>query len=165
MPVRVANSGEIYQPGERLPERDRWLQTLAYLMDGAIPVGRWTIGIDPLLGLLPGIGDVLGALISMVIVVRAVQAGIPRIAIARMMTNIAIDTFVGSIPVFGDAFDFAYKSNLKNLRIYEEALFDTRRATVRHWSFFLAVFLALAAAAAAVVYILIALFRVLLSAH
>jgi len=50
----------------------------------------------------------IGALISMTIVARAVQAGIPRIAIARMVANIAIDTFVGSIPFFGDAFDFAY---------------------------------------------------------
>ena len=64
----------------------------------------------------------LGALIGMLIVMRAVQAGIPRVAIARMMTNIAIDTFVGSIPIFGDAFDFVYKSNIKNLRIYEDAL-------------------------------------------
>src|SRR6185369_7597930 len=129
MPVQVRNSGEIYQPGERLPANDRWMEQLAQLMDGAIPIGPWKIGLDPLLGLVPGIGDVIGALISMVIVVRAVQMGIPRVAIARMMANIAIDTLIGSIPVVGDAFDFAYKSNFKNLRIYEQALYDRRRAT------------------------------------
>src|SRR5215471_1541050 len=132
MPVRVANSGEIYGKEERLPTPDPWIAHLAYLMDGAIPIGRWSIGIDPLLGLIPGIGDLLGALISMVIVMRAVQAGIPRIAVARMMANIAVDTLIGSIPLFGDAFDFAYKSNLKNLRIYEQSLIDRRAATVRN---------------------------------
>ena len=159
MPVRVRNSGEVYGVGERLPQRDRWMEHLAYLMDGAIQVGPWSIGLDPLIGLVPGFGDLIGALISMVIVGRAVQAGIPRIAIARMVTNIAIDTLVGSIPLFGDAFDFAYKSNIKNLRIYEQSLFTGRAATARHWGFFLALFAGLAAIGAGLVYGIIALVR------
>jgi hypothetical protein len=61
-----------------------------------------------------------------------------------MLANINIDTLVGSIPVFGDAFDFAYKSNLKNLRIYEQSLIDPRDATTRHWGFFIALFLVVA---------------------
>jgi Domain of unknown function (DUF4112) len=65
-------------------------------------------------------------------VTRDVQADIPRVAVARMLANITSDTFVGSIPVFGDALDFAYKSNLKNLRIYEQSLIDPRGATTRH---------------------------------
>ncbi len=66
--------------------------------------------------MIPGVGDLIGALISMVIV-RAVQAGVLRIAITRMMANLVIDTLVGSIPIFGDAFDFAFKTDLKNLRL------------------------------------------------
>jgi hypothetical protein len=128
-------------------------------MDGAIPMGRWSIGLDPLIGLIPGVGDLIGALISMVIVVRAVQAGVPRIAVARMLANITIDTLVGSIPVFGDAFDFAYKSNLKNLRIYEQSLNDRRAATVRHWGFFIALFLVVAVGFAAIAVGLFALAR------
>jgi hypothetical protein len=159
VPVRVPNSGEIYRPGERLPARDHWMEVLANLMDGAIPIGRWKIGLDPLLGLIPGIGDLIGALISMAIVVRAVQAGIPRIAVARMVTNIAIDTFVGSIPLLGDAFDFGFKSNLKNLKIYEESLYDARSAKARHWGFFLALFVAVGAVAAIFIYGLIAILR------
>jgi Domain of unknown function (DUF4112) len=111
-----------------------------------IPVGCWSIGLDPLIGLIPSVGDLIGALISMVIVVRAVQAGIPRVAVARMLANITIDTLVGSIPVFGDAFDFAYKSNLKNLQIYEQSLIDPRAAATRHWGFFSALFFVVAAA-------------------
>jgi hypothetical protein len=152
MPVRVQNSGEIYRPGERLPAQDRWMEHLARLMDGAVPIGPWSIGIDPLLGLIPGIGDIIGAVISMLIVARAVHAGIPRVAIARMMSNIAIDTLIGSIPLFGDAFDFAYKSNLKNLRIYERSLYDRRTETARHWGFFAALFLAIGAVFAAIVF-------------
>jgi hypothetical protein len=159
MPVRVPNSGEVYGAGERLPSHDPWIAQLAYLMDGAIPMGRWSIGLDPLIGLIPGIGDLIGALISMVIVVRAVQAGIPRIAIARMMANITVDTLIGSIPLFGDAFDFAYKANLKNLRIYEQSLIDRRAATVRNWGFFIAVFLVAAAGLAGIMLGLLALMR------
>ena len=102
--------------------RDPVIDTIAHIMDGLIPIGRWRIGLDSFLGLIPGFGDIIGAAIGMVIVLRAVQAGIPRIAIAHMMTNIAIDTLVGAIPFLGDAFDFVYKSNTKNMRIYEEAL-------------------------------------------
>lgn len=158
MPVRVQNA-DVYSREERLPAPDPWIRHLAYLMDGAIPIGRWSFGLDPLIGLVPGIGDLIGALISMVIVVRAVQAGIPRVAVARMMTNIAIDTLVGSIPVFGDAFDFAYKSNLKNLRIYEECLWDRHAGTARHWAFFIALFLAAGAAVASITYGLVLLVR------
>ena len=128
-------------------------------MDGVIPIGRWSFGLDPLLGLIPGIGDLIGAMISMLIVVRAVQAGVPRIAVARMMTNIAIDTLIGSIPIAGDAFDFAYKSNLKNLRIYEQSLYAGHAETARHWGFFIVLFAGIAGAIAGVVYGLVALVR------
>jgi len=122
-------------------------------MDGAIPIGRWSIGIDPLLGLIPGIGDLIGAMISMLIVIRAVQAGIPRIAVARMMTNIAIDSLVGAIPVLGDAFDFAFRANLKNLRIYEQSLYAQPAGAARHWGFFFALFAGVAAIIAGVMYV------------
>jgi hypothetical protein len=157
MPVRVRNSGDVYRADERLPGPDPWIRQLANLMDGAIPIGRWSFGLDPLIGLIPGIGDLLGALISMIIVARAVQGGIPRIAVARMLANITIDTVVGSIPIFGDAFDFGFKSNLKNLRIYEEAAYDHRTASVRHWLFFVSMFLVLALGLAGLVMGLLAL--------
>lgn len=159
MPVKVGRSGEVYRPGERLPARDHWIEYLAYLMDGIIPIGPWSIGLDPLLGLIPGFGDVIGALVSMLIVARAVQAGIPRIAVARMMTNIAVDTLVGAIPVIGDAFDFAYKANLKNLRIYEDALYDRRRAAQRHVGFFVLLLIGLILLLAAGAFGVLALIR------
>jgi hypothetical protein len=151
--------GEVYRAGEPLPAPDPWIRHLAYLMDGAIPIGRWSIGLDPLIGLIPGIGDLIGALISMIIVARAVQVGVPRVAVARMLTNIAVDTVVGSIPVFGDAFDFGFKSNLKNLRIYEESLLDRRNSAARHWVFFVSLFVVLAVGIAGIVIGILALAR------
>src|SRR4051794_14266785 len=138
---------EVYRAGEPLPVRrhDPFIETIAHVMDGLIPIGRFSIGLDSIIGLIPGIGDIIGALIGMLIVLRAVQAGIPRVAIARMMTNIAIDTFVGAIPLIGDAFDFVYKSNQMNMRIYEEALDGPQRSNARHWLFFILLFVGVAA--------------------
>lgn len=135
MAIRIDRTREVYRAGEPLPTPDPWVRQLAHLMDDGIRIGKVTIGLDPLLGLVLGIGDLLGAIISMLIVARAVQSGIPRVAVARMLANIAIDTLVGSIPLFGDAFDFGWKSNLKNVRIYEDALARDRGATARHWGF------------------------------
>lgn len=135
---------EVFRAGEPLPvrRRDPVIQAVAHVMDGLIPIGRFRIGLDSILGLIPGLGDVIGALVGMVIVLRAVQAGIPRVAIAHMMTNIAIDTLVGAIPFLGDAFDFVFKSNAKNMQIYEEALERRPGSTARHWWFFVALFAA-----------------------
>jgi len=151
---------EVFAAGERLPGRDPFAEKIAWMMDGMFKVGPWSIGLDGLMGLIPGFGDIAGAVIGMIIVLRAAQAGVPRIAIARMTANIAIDTFVGSIPILGDAFDFAYKSNTKNLRIYEDALRRGSRASnARHWGFFLGVFLLVAGVMVVFVLGLLALFR------
>jgi hypothetical protein len=107
-------------------------------MDDAIPFGRWRFGLDATIGLVPGFGDALGALISLAIVARAVSVGVPKVAVARMVANIVIDALVGAIPFAGDAFDFAFKANRKNLRIYQESLEGDRRAELRHWAFFAA---------------------------
>lgn len=144
MPVRTATKTELYQAGEPLPTRDRWMETLAWLMDSSIPIGPWSIGLDSMIGLIPGFGDLAGAVVSLLIVLRAMQAGVPRVAIARMMSNIVIDSVLGSIPVGGDLFDMAYKSNMKNLRIYEESLARGHRGNRRHWIFFLAVVIVVA---------------------
>ena len=154
---------EVFRAGERLParRRDPVAEKIAWVMDGLIPMGRWSIGLDGILGLIPGLGDVACALIGMLIVLRAVHAGIPRVVIARMMTNIAIDTFVGSIPLLGDAFDFMYKSNAMNLRLYEDALNEgnSRAARARHWGFFIALFAGIALFLVVIVMGIVALYH------
>ena len=119
-----------------LPQEDPLLEWLAWLMDESIPLGPWKIGLDGLLGFIPGIGDMAGASVSALIIARAMQAGISRGAIARMVVNVAADSLLGSLPLAGDLFDFAYKSNIRNLEIYREALRGERRPA-KDWAFIL----------------------------
>ena len=77
-----------------------------------------------------------GASVSALIIARAMQAGISRGAIARMVVNVAADSLLGSLPLAGDLFDFAYKSNIRNLEIYREALRGERRPA-KDWAFIL----------------------------
>jgi hypothetical protein len=79
-----------------------------------IPGTRYRIGLDGLLGFLPGIGDTIGALLSLYILFEAIQLGIPGTTLLRMVANIGLDTVVGAIPVVGDVFDIAWKANKKN---------------------------------------------------
>jgi hypothetical protein len=107
---------------------------LARLLDDAIPIPgtSYRIGIDPLLGLVPGIGDLLGALLSSWLLVVASRLGAPRAVLARMGLNVAIDAIVGAIPFAGDLFDAGWKANLRNLRLVEgwlERPAPTRRAS------------------------------------
>jgi uncharacterized protein DUF4112 len=134
--------------------RDRELERVALLarvMD--------TYYLDPILGaLLPGIGDVIGALIGGYIVVVAVRRKLAPVVIARMVMNIGLDMAVGAIPVLGDAADFAFKSNQMNARLLTARASANVRSTWRDWA---AVVGALAAVAGAMALIVYVMFRVL----
>jgi hypothetical protein len=113
---------------------DPLAEQLAWLMDSSIGVGRFSIGLDALIGLIPGLGDVLTTMVSVLIVGRAMQNGVHRAAILRMLVNLSIDTVVGAIPIVGDFFDVAYKANIKNMQIYRESMSGTR-APLKDWAF------------------------------
>jgi hypothetical protein len=108
---------------------DPWIEKLAYVMDSSIPLGRWRIGLDGIIGLIPGLGDLIGALVSALIVAAGVQARLPRSAIARMVANVAIEAAVGVVPFLGDLFDMAWKANTKNVEIFRQALKGERSRT------------------------------------
>jgi hypothetical protein len=97
------------------------LRRFSYWLDEGIPIPgtRIRIGLDPILGLIPGAGDAAGAILSGAIVVESLRQRISRYAVLRMAANIAIDTVIGSVPVLGDLFDAGWKSNQKNLAILE----------------------------------------------
>lgn len=105
------------------PQVER-LRRLARLLDSAIeiPGTQFRFGLDPIIGLVPGIGDVIGAIFSTLIIFQAARLGASRAILIRMMTNVAVDTLVGEIPLFGDLFDFGWKSNTRNIALLEQHL-------------------------------------------
>ncbi len=102
----------------------RRVRRLSYLLDNAIriPGTRYRIGLDPLLGLLPGGGDFLGTALSAYIVLEAAKLGLPRETLVKMVTNILFDTMTGTVPVLGDLVDVTWKANTKNIALLEEYL-------------------------------------------
>lgn len=76
-------------------------------------------GWDPIIGLVPGAGDVATASFSLTLLYRAITLGVPRVVIARMLLNVLIDLVAGAVPFVGDLFDFAWKSNSRNLVLLE----------------------------------------------
>lgn len=96
------------------------LEKLAWWLDRSVPIGRWRIGIDPILGLMPGIGDTLGAGLSLYIVYEAARLGAPGGLLLRMLGNVLAETLVGVVPVIGDLFDAAWKANTRNMRLIHQ---------------------------------------------
>lgn len=104
------------------------IRRLAWLLDDAIRLpGGFRVGLDGIVGLIPGIGDVLGLAASSYIIIRARSFGVPGVVLARMIGNVALEFVVGTIPILGDLFDFAYKANRRNLALMERYLVDERR--------------------------------------
>lgn len=97
------------------------MRQISQLLDGAIviPGTKQRIGIDPILGLIPGGGDTVSALMSGYIIIEAARMGLPRRALMQMVGNLLIDTAAGSVPVVGDIFDVVSKANLRNMQIVE----------------------------------------------
>lgn len=97
------------------------LANLARLLDDMfhIPGTNIRFGLDPLIGLIPGFGDFITSIASFLIIYAGWQRGLPRVTITRMVANVAIDTLLGSVPIVGDVFDVAWKSNRKNLNLLQ----------------------------------------------
>jgi len=99
-----------------------WLRRLSRALDDCIPVPgtRHRIGLDPLLGLVPGLGDIIAGLLGTLVLFEAVRRRLPRMTQLRITLNILIDTVLGAIPVVGDAFDAVWKTNLRNTALLEQ---------------------------------------------
>jgi hypothetical protein len=128
---------KVNEPGRRAAASavEPWLVRLVFLLDQAVrvPGTRWRVGLDPIIGLLPGGGDALGALLSAGVVLAAARHGVPRIVLARMVFNIGVDALIGAVPLAGDLFDFAWKANTRNLRLLEAHASGRRRPGWRDW--------------------------------
>jgi Domain of unknown function (DUF4112) len=134
----VRSGGEILRWLERTarelgPEEEIALHRvarLAYWLDDRfrIPGTRRRIGVDGLLGLIPGIGDTATALLASYIVLEAARLGVPRSLLARMLANVGIDYVIGLVPLVGDVADLAWKANRRNARMLRDHLVTRRGA-------------------------------------
>jgi hypothetical protein len=97
------------------------LRRLSYLLDNSIPIPGtpFRIGLDSIIGLVPGVGDLVGGAFSLYIILQAAKLGAPRSLLARMGWNVAIDVLVGAVPLLGDLFDAGWKANVRNLALLE----------------------------------------------
>jgi len=110
------------------------LERIAWLLDSAIPLpGGFRLGLDSLIGLIPVVGDVFSALLSMYIIGMGVRQGASKLLIIKMISNVLIDTSIGMVPVFGDLFDIANRANYRNvtlLRDYFDQPIQAKRASL-----------------------------------
>ncbi len=113
------------------------LRQAARLLDSAFQVPGTTrrIGLDPILGLIPGIGDLVSPLFTIGLIWQARDLGVSRIVQLRMIVNVAVDMLLGIVPVVGDLFDFVWKSNDKNLALLEAHAEEVRPAALADWLF------------------------------
>jgi hypothetical protein len=108
----------------RRTDAPHWAEQLVRFLDDGIvvPGTGYRIGVDGLLGMLvPVLGDATTAAGSLSLFWLAVQRGVPRVVLARMALNVGIDALIGSVPIVGDLFDFAWKANRKNLALIERS--------------------------------------------
>jgi hypothetical protein len=113
------------------------LRRLSRLFDSAfqIPGTRFRFGLDPIIGLIPGIGDLASPVLTILILWHGVAARLPKIVLARMVLNAAIDAGLGAVPIVGDVFDFAWKANDWNLALLERHAMPDAKASTFDWLF------------------------------
>jgi hypothetical protein len=149
-----------------MPERSfriaRRLQRLAWLLDNSIPLpfagGRYRIGLDALIGLVPGIGDVIGTVVSAYIIAQSARIGAPRAILVRMAVNVAVEALVGMVPLAGDLFDAGWKANQRNvalLRAWLKHPAGTQRASAAFLVQLVLLLLALLAGVTALAWLLV----------
>ena len=105
-----------------------------------IPGTSIRIGLDPILGLIPGIGDMIANLAGSAIILIAAQYRLPKIVLLRMGLNVALNAMIGAIPVFGDVFSIWFRSNVKNAQLLERYVgTEGRVSNFSNWIFVIAV--------------------------
>ena len=162
--MRVTPSSEVRLSALSRPEiadpRIADVETLARWLDYAFVLpGGFRFGFAPFLDLIPGIGDVADAMLSLYIVLRAIQLGVPRVALTRMVVNIGIETAAGSIPFAGAFFDSVFKANRRNFHLVQAHVYDPHRQPARDWSFLLITALILLAGLALPIFLIVKLLQ------
>jgi uncharacterized protein DUF4112 len=125
------------------------LRRIAELLDSAfaLPGTSYRIGLDPIIGLIPMVGDLASPIFTIGLLWQAYDLGIPKVVQLRMIFNAGIDALIGAIPFVGDLFDFAWKANQWNLVLLERHAYEERHAAVGDWVFVVAMIVLLVAIA------------------
>jgi NAD/NADP transhydrogenase beta subunit len=154
---------EILKPMPSLRRRaenlfsDENLDWFAHLLDDwfRIPGTPIRLGLDGLIGLIPGLGDMLAGIASFVLIFAAWVRGVPSVTLVRMMVNLGLDVVIGSIPFLGDIFDIAWKANRRNYRLMVRHLRQPHRHTWKDYAFLLGLLAAVLAILATPIVVLI----------
>lgn len=123
---------------ERFHDAEARIHRVTHILDDLVPIpgtGQ-RIGVDPVVGLVPVVGDVVGALAGGWVILEAARFGIPRIALARMVVNLLVDLALGAIPVLGIVLDVVSRSNTANLELFRRHALDADATTAGHEAFF-----------------------------
>jgi hypothetical protein len=133
MGIEKMKSEEQWEKGANR-DRLRRLDWLSQVLDSAwsVPGTSYRIGLDGIIGLIPGIGDPLGAMLSSYLIFEAARMGAPTHILLRMVGNVAVESVVGVIPILGDIFDLAWKANVRNLallRAHKDKLLGHERSS------------------------------------
>jgi hypothetical protein len=110
------------------------IQIISKLLDAQFTLpGGFKVGLDGVIGLIPGVGDTISSVIGSYIIIRGLKQKIPKIIIYKMIFNLLVDQLVGMIPFLGDLFDFVYKSNLRNAELFLESMNRPKQAETLSW--------------------------------
>lgn len=139
----------------------RRLRRISNLLDNAIPIPgtKYRIGLDPILGLIPGGGDLISSIFAGYVVFKSAQMGVPQETLVQMAANIVFDTVAGTVPVAGDLLDVTWKANVKNIELLDAHLGSPEPAGKKaDWLFVAALLLGLALIVAGVIFLSVLFF-------
>jgi hypothetical protein len=161
-------SGEVVgaSRAERFQAAERRIRRVTDVLDEAFTVPGTNVraGLDPVIGLIPFVGDAVAALVGIWVIAEATRFGIPRIVVARMSVNLLIDLAIGAIPLIGDIYDVTMRSNSRNLGLFREHALDPDASTRGHQAFFAGLVLMLVGAIWLVIVLVVRLWEWFLAA-
>jgi hypothetical protein len=130
---------------ERFGAAERRIKRVTDVLDELVPIpgtGQ-RVGLDPVIGLIPVVGDVVAAIVGGWVILEATRFGIPRVVVGRMVVNLMVDLAVGAIPFLGDLYDIVSHSNTRNLNLFRRHALDPGASTRGHRAFFAGIVLLL----------------------
>lgn len=124
---------------ERFAAAERRIGRVTHVLDElvSVPGTPIKVGLDPVIGVIPIAGDALAALVGVWVILEASRFGIPRVVLGRMVANLLVDLGIGAVPLIGDAYDFFFRSNSRNLELFRRHALDPGASTRGEQAFFI----------------------------